>query len=84
MSVTASAATPATAAAANHDPIVIDLGKKSRKKIKQLRRGTGTLLSKVNAAVDELKAAGTVSPSAQLVVVVVRQKRDARNGFWPV
>jgi hypothetical protein len=61
-------------------PIVIDLGKKSRKRIKALRRGEGALLEEVIDAIEELKKAGTVSASAQPVIVIVRQKRCGKSG----
>jgi hypothetical protein len=56
-------------------PIVIDLGKHRRKRIKDLRKGTGRLAEEVNGCLAELRMAGTVSPNAQTVVVVVRQRR---------
>jgi hypothetical protein len=59
-------------------PVVIDLGKKSRKGVKALRRGEGPLLKEVIDAIEELKAAGTVSASAQPVIVVVRQKPGSK------
>lgn len=64
-------------------PVIIDLGKQRRKRIKDLRRGTGRLADEVNSCVEELKAAGTLSPSAQTVVVVVRQKRRRMSSLLP-
>ena len=67
-------------------PIVIDLGKHRRKRIKDLRKGTGRLAEEVNGCLAELRAAGTVSPNAQTVVVVVRQRRrrnKALKGLVP-
>jgi hypothetical protein len=55
-------------------PVIIDLGKKSRKKIKRLRRGEGALMDDVNQAIQELRNANKISASAQPVVVVVREK----------
>jgi hypothetical protein len=60
-------------------PIVIDLGKHRRKRVKDLRRGTGRLAEEVNDCIMELQAAGTISPSAQTVVVVVREKRKSKS-----
>jgi hypothetical protein len=54
--------------------LLIDLGKKSKKQIKQLRNGTGKLRDEVNQCLRELRAAGTVSETAQPVVMLVRQK----------
>lgn len=60
-------------------PIIIDLGKHRRKRVKDLRRGTGRLADEVNDCILELQAAGTISPSAQTVVVVVREKRKSKS-----
>lgn len=69
---------------AANTPVVIDLGKKSRKRVRALRRGEGPLLEEVGAAIEELKAAGTVSASAQPLIVVVRQKpRNKMRGMFP-
>jgi hypothetical protein len=62
-------------------PVVVDIGKKGRKQIKALRRGEGKLMAEVNSLVQELKSAGTVSSSAQPVVVIVRQKLRAKGLF---
>jgi hypothetical protein len=62
-------------------PIIIDLGKHRRKRIKDLRKGQGRLTDEVHGCVEELKAAGTLSNSAQTVVVVVRQKRRGAKGL---
>lgn len=56
-------------------PVIIDLGKHRRKRIRDLRKGTGKLAAEVNGAIEELRAAGTVSPNSQTVVVIVRQRR---------
>ena len=69
--------------AAPKAPVIVDLGKHRRKRIKDLRRGTGRLADEVNGCVEELKAAGTLSPTAQTVVVVVRQKRRRVSSLLP-
>ena len=57
-------------------PVVIDLGKKSRKRIKALRKGKpGALLDKIREAVGALQEQGTISASAQTVIVVVRERQ---------
>jgi hypothetical protein len=56
-------------------PVVIDLGKHRRKRVKALCRGAGPLAEEVNSALAELRMAGTVSPNAQTVVVIVRERR---------
>jgi hypothetical protein len=65
-------------------PIVVDIGKKRRKQIKQLREGRGKLMDEVNDLLDELRTAGSISAGAQPVVVVVQQKRKAPSLMWPL
>ncbi len=54
--------------------VVIDIGKQKRKKVKDLRKGKGSLLDEVQSAVSELQSDGVVSADAQVVVVVVERK----------
>jgi hypothetical protein len=62
-------------------PVVLDLGKQRRKRIKQLRRGEGKLMDEINASIEELRTAGALSATAQPVVIVVRQKRRRTRGL---
>lgn len=59
---------------AGKSPIIIDLGKRSPKKIKQLRRGKGDLLDEVQQCLDELAENGKITKTAQPVIVVVTEK----------
>ena len=61
--------------------IVLDLGKQRRKRIKQLRQGAGKLMDEINASIEELRIAGTIGPTSQAVVVVVREKRRRARGL---
>ena len=60
---------------ASPDPILIDLGKQSRKRTRRLRKGRGRLMRDVQECIDELRQEGKISGEAQPVIVVVRQKR---------
>lgn len=60
---------------------LIDLGEQSRKRIKKLRRGNGRLMDKVEEAVADLKEEGVLSPTADTVVVIVRQEFSVRGMF---
>jgi hypothetical protein len=62
-------------------PVVVDLGSKSKKKIKQLRRGEGRLLGELDKVVAELVADGTLTEPSQALVVVVKPKRRRRGLF---
>lgn len=68
-----------TAAAAA--PILVDLGKHGRKRVKQLREGRGPLMSEVVQCVDELKASGTLPADTTPVVIVVRQRPRKRSAW---
>jgi len=67
-------------------PIVIDLGKQKRKRIKQLKRGRGKLVDRVNEAVAQVRAA--LGPEAQgkefvPVAVIFRRDEKGRKGMFP-
>jgi hypothetical protein len=58
------------------DTIVVDLGKKNKKSVKQLRKGKGRLMEEVNHVLNELKTAGAVTGTVQPVVIVVTERED--------
>jgi hypothetical protein len=61
--------------------LVVDLGKpQSRKRIKQLRKGEGKLMGKIDKILDELVEAGTLDRGVQPVVIVVREENAVT---WP-
>jgi hypothetical protein len=63
------------------DAIIIDLGKKKRKDVKRLRKGTGKLLDEVKFCLDELRDAGAIEGPARPVIVVVREKSTGPRWF---
>jgi hypothetical protein len=70
----------ATAKAIEPDvpPVIVDLGKQSRKRIRNLREGRGKLMRDISEVVAVLKAEGSVEKSAQVVVVVVTRRAKPR------
>jgi hypothetical protein len=56
--------------------VVIDFGKQKRKRVKDLRKGRGKLMDRVEATVAEVEAEGVVAPGAQTVIVVVERKPE--------
>lgn len=60
-------------------PMLIDLGKKNSKDVKKLRKGKGKLLDRVNGTIADLKSAGTISMTAQPVIVVVVEKNRGES-----
>jgi hypothetical protein len=83
MAAVVESATTRPPVTATDAPVVVDLGKKSRKQIRQLRKGEGKLLDEVQDVVARLKAAGTVDSKAQPLVIVVRQKRRRTTTLFP-
>ena len=62
-------------------PIIVDLGKKKRKAIKEFKRGEGKLLLEVQQAVADVRASlGAEATGKEFVpVVVVYQQKSKRN-----
>jgi hypothetical protein len=64
-------------------PIVIDLGKEKKRRIKDLKRGQGKLMAEIAAVLNEVRASlGEESDGRQLVPVVIiyRKKNKKKNG----
>ncbi|OJX64110.1 MAG: hypothetical protein BGO95_02400 [Micrococcales bacterium 73-13] len=57
--------------------IILDLGKRSRKQIKRLRRGEGKLAARIDETVAQLRADGELA-EGDVVVAVVKQKPKSR------
>jgi hypothetical protein len=76
----------ATAAQSNEPEgkplLVVDLGRRSKKQIKRLRKGNGRLMERVVDTVEMLQQDGTVESDAQIVVVVVKQDDDRKGLFF--
>jgi hypothetical protein len=77
-------AAPSAATPAGPGPVIIDLGKKSRKQIRRAREGTGKLIDEINVTLEELRAQGTIKPDAQPVLIIVRQKPRKKAFGWPL
>ena len=61
-------------------PIVVDMGKVSRKKVKKLKRGRGALIDDIEAAVAEVVAeAGLEGKVVVPVITVVKPKPRKRD-----
>jgi hypothetical protein len=67
-------------------PIVIDLGKQKRKRIKQLKKGRGRLVDRVNEVVAQVRLElGPEAEGKELVpvAVIVRRNAKCRKGMFP-
>jgi hypothetical protein len=62
-------------------PIILDLGKKKRKSVKQLLDGKGKLLDQAMNSIEELQRVGSISQSAQPVIVIIREKPKSNRMF---
>ncbi len=65
---------------AENNVILLDLGSKSRKNVKRLRKGRGKLMRRVMDTITDLKAEEEIAENAQVVVVVVKQR--PRKNDW--
>ncbi len=61
-------------------PVILDLGKKSKKQIKKLKSGSGKLMESVQKTLAELEAQSAISDAVQPVIVII-QKKPAKKGM---
>jgi hypothetical protein len=67
---------PAAPAAAAPLPVVLDLGKQRRKRIKDLAKGKpGKLMDEVQEALAGLRSEGVIMENAQPVIIIVKERR---------
>jgi hypothetical protein len=74
-------AASATKADVPVETIVIDLGNKKRKQVRQLRKGKGKLMDSVQETLQRLRQEGTIPKGAPSVVIVVG-KKPRRNRLF--
>lgn len=65
----------------DNSPLIIDIGKQSRKSVRSLRKGKGKLLGKVDTQIQRLVQMGEINNDAQTVIVVVSPKKNDCRGF---
>jgi hypothetical protein len=70
----AKAPTP-KAPAGGPSPVVADLGPRSRKQIKRLRKGEGPLLEDAQKLVAQLQTDRAITGGAQPVILIVKERR---------
>ncbi len=74
--------TPSISTKPIRDTIVVDLGKKTKKSVKALRKGKGRLMEEVNDVLNELKTAGAITGTVQPIVIVVTEREDSGLPFF--
>lgn len=77
----------AAAPTPTREPIVVDMGKKTRRQIRKLRKGKpGRLLDRVEDTIQHLRENGALADDAQPIVIVVKERRRNRgkrlSKFW--
>jgi hypothetical protein len=55
-------------------PVIVKLGRQSRKRVKALADGHGKLFAEVMETVEQLQKSGQISASAQPVIFIVKQE----------
>jgi hypothetical protein len=84
MAVTTAPGSPSEKTQTATSPVLLDLGKQRRKRIKQLRRREAKLMDEINGCIEELRTAGTVNANCQPIVIVVREKRRKTKSMLPL
>ena len=65
-------------------PVVVNLGKKTKKAIKKLKKGEGKLVAELELAMDEVRARMPEADRAKLVpVVMFVERKIAKKGKLP-
>ena len=67
------------------DPVIIEVGRRSKGQISKLRQGRGSIRRDIDGALGQLRESGDLSEGAQVVIVVVRQQespKDEGSCFW--
>jgi Family of unknown function (DUF6200) len=57
-------------------PVIVKLGRQSRKRIKRLSEGRGKLFGEVMETIEELRKSGQISATAQPLIFVVKQDHE--------
>jgi hypothetical protein len=63
-------------------PVMVDLGRQSKKRIRRLRKGRGKLIDDINRTIAELRTAKKIAATVQPVIYVVKQKRSKSRWSW--
>ncbi len=58
--------------------LILDMGSRSKKQIKRLRKGRGRLMERLQDTLDALRSEGQLS-SENPVVIVVKEKRKSKG-----
>ena len=65
-------------------PIIVNLGKTRKRKIRRLKRGTGPLLDEVQQAVGmaRSRASGQLADKVCVPIVIIYEKKRKRTKRW--
>jgi len=68
--------------AATRPPTILDLGKRKQKQIRQLKKGEGPLMAKVEAAIAQARSSAPPGKEILPVVIIYRKKsRTSKRGL---
>jgi hypothetical protein len=66
---------PAESPLAGNGPVILDMGKNSRKSVRRLKKGKpGRLMNRVEEALEHLRENGALAADARPIIIIVREK----------
>lgn len=68
--------TPLSDISKSDAPMIFDLGLRSKKQVKRLRKGDGKLMDGIVNVIDELKRNEKIAAHVQPIVIIVRERRE--------
>ncbi len=64
-------------------PVVVDVGKRRTKQLRQLARGEGPLIAEVNGVIEQVRTelAGELAGKTLVPLVIIYRKKSRRRAF---
>lgn len=75
---------PSTGDRQQHEPVIVEFGKRSKKQIRKLRSGRGRIMRDIESVLDELRSSGELDEDTRVLVAVVKERPEYDDGgcWW--
>jgi hypothetical protein len=65
-------------------PVIVDLGSKSKKAVKKLKKGTGKLMAEVEQAIEQVRSElPNQDKNKQIIPVLIIYRKKGKRGTFP-